>query len=67
METIRALQQTMVATKADKDRILSEVQAEQTVSQNRFQVDLDVSRIDNEELRKPMRNCAENCNAWGSE
>jgi len=32
--------------------ILVEVQAEQTASQNQFQVDLDASRIDNEELRR---------------
>jgi len=52
METIRTLQQTVAASKVDHDRIMAEVQAEQTASQNRFQVDLDTSRTDNEELRK---------------
>ena len=32
METIHALQQTVVASKADQDRILAEVQAEQIAS-----------------------------------
>jgi len=35
-----------------QDRILAEVQAEQTASQNRFQVDLDASQTDNEELHR---------------
>jgi len=43
METIRALQQTVATSKADEDKILAEVQAEQITSQNRFQVDLDAS------------------------
>jgi len=41
METIHTLQQTVVASKDDQDKILAKVQAEQTASQNRFQVDLD--------------------------
>jgi len=36
METIRALQQAVAASKADQDRILAEVQAEQAASQDRF-------------------------------
>jgi len=36
METIRALQQAVAASKVDQDRILAEVQAEQAASQNRF-------------------------------
>jgi len=52
METIRALQQTVAATKADQDRILAEVRAKQVASQDRFQVDLDASRTDNEDLRR---------------
>jgi len=52
METIYTLQQTVAASKTDQDRILAEVQAEQTASQNRFQVDLDVSRTSNEELHR---------------
>ena len=36
METICALQQAVVASKADHDRILAKVQAEQTASQDRF-------------------------------
>ena len=51
METIRALQQTVATSKADEDKILAEVQAEQITSQNRFQVDLDASWTNNEELR----------------
>ena len=52
METIRALQQAVAVSKADQDRILAEVQAEQGASQDRFQVDLAMSRANNEELRK---------------
>jgi len=52
METIHTVQQTVAASKADQDRILPEVQAEQAASQNRFQVDLDASRTDNEELHR---------------
>jgi len=52
METIRALQQAVAASKADQDRILDEVQAEQAASQNRFQDDLATSRANNEELRR---------------
>jgi len=52
METINALQQTVVVSKADQDRFLAEVQAEQVASQKRFQVDLDASQIDNEELHR---------------
>jgi len=36
MKTIRALQQAVAASKANQDRILAEVQAEQTASQDRF-------------------------------
>jgi len=52
MEIIHALQQTVAVSKADQNRILVEVQAEQIASQNRFQVDLDASRTNNKELRK---------------
>jgi len=38
IETIRALQQAVAASKDDQDRILAEVQVEQAASQNRFQV-----------------------------
>jgi len=51
METIRAFQQTVAMFQADQDRILAEVQTEQTASQNRFQVDFDASQTDNKELR----------------
>jgi len=34
METIHALQQTVATSKTDQDRILAQVQAEQTFSQN---------------------------------
>jgi len=47
-----ALQQALAASKADQDRVLVEVQAEQTASQNRFQDDLEASRANNEELRR---------------
>jgi len=52
METIRALLQTVVVSKADQNRILAEVRAEQAASQDRFHVDLDASRTNNEELRR---------------
>jgi len=52
METIRALQQAVVASKADQDKILAKVQAEQAANQDQFQVDLAVSRANNEELRR---------------
>ena len=52
IETIRALQQVVAASKADQDKILAEVQAEQTASQNRFQDDLAVSQANNEELSR---------------
>jgi len=52
METIRALQQAVATSKADQNKILAEVQAEQAASQDRFQVDLVASRTNNEELRK---------------
>ena len=52
METIHALQQTVATSKTDQDRILAQVQAEQTFSQNWFKIDLDASRTDNEELHR---------------
>ena len=52
METIHAFQQAVAASKADQDRILVEVQAEQATSQNRFQDDLAASRANNEELHR---------------
>ena len=52
METIRALQQAVTVSKADQDRILAEVQAEQAASQNRYQHNLVVSHANNEELRR---------------
>jgi len=52
METIYTLQQAVVASKADQDRNLTEVQAEQAASQNRFQNDLVASRANNEKLRR---------------
>ena len=52
METIRAVQQAIAASKADQDRILAEVQAEHAANQNRFQDDLAASRANNEELSK---------------
>ena len=52
METICALQETVATTKTDQDRIMVEVRAEQAASQDQFQVNLDASRTDNEDLRK---------------
>jgi len=52
METICILQQAVAASKADQDRIMAEVQAEQAANQNRFQDDLAGSRANNEELRR---------------
>jgi len=54
METIRALQQAVAASKADQRRILAEVQAEQSASQDRFQVNLVASRANIEELRRDL-------------
>jgi len=52
METIRALQQAVAVSKADQDRILVEVQAEQATSQNWYQDDLAASHANNKELRR---------------
>ena len=52
METIRTLQQAVEASKADQERVLAEVQAEQALRQDQFRIELDVSLRDNEELRQ---------------
>jgi len=49
-ETIRGLQQAVAPSKVHQDRILAEVQAEQTAIQDRFQVDLAASQANNEKL-----------------
>jgi len=55
MDTIRALQQAVAASKVDQDKILAEVQAEQEVSHNRYQNDLVASHVNNEELRRDLQ------------
>jgi len=52
METVHTLQETMTTSKADQERILVEVRAEQALRQDQFRVELDASRTSNEELRR---------------
>jgi len=55
METICALQQIVAASKANQDRILAKVRAEQAASQNRYQNDLAASHAANEDLRRDLQ------------
>ena len=66
METIHALQQAVAASKANQDRILAEVQAEQAASQNRFQDDLAASRANNEELCRANKKLRRDLQCMGS-
>jgi len=66
METIHALQQVVAASKADQDKTLAEVQAEQVASHNRYQNDLAASHANieemhraNEELRRDLQHMGE--------
>jgi len=43
METVNTLQQEVATSKADQERVLAEVQAEQAHRQDQFRVDLDAS------------------------
>jgi len=52
METINTLQETVVSSKADKERLLAEIQVEQALRQYQFRVELDASCTSNEELRR---------------
>jgi len=59
METIRALQQVVAASKADQHRILAEVQAEEAASKDRYQNSLAASHANNEELRGDLQRMGE--------
>jgi len=59
METIHALQQTVVASKADQERILVEVRAKQAISQNHYQNDLATVYRTNKELRRDLHRIGE--------
>ena len=65
METINALQETVAASKADQDRLMVEVRAEQVLRQNQFIVELDALASNeelckaNEELRRDLQRLGE--------
>jgi len=52
METVHTLQQIVAASKADQERVLVEVRAEQALRQDQFTDELDASRTSNEELHR---------------
>jgi len=52
METLHTLQQIVVTSKVDQERVLVEVRAEQALKQDQFRVELDASQTSNEELHK---------------
>jgi len=69
METIRVLQQAMAVSRAEQDRVLAEVQAEQAANQDLVQYDLAVLcanneelHIANEELRRDLQRMGERTN-----
>ena len=51
METVSVLQEAVAASRADQERLMEEVRAEQVLRQDQFK-ELDASRVSDEELRK---------------
>ena len=60
METVSALQEAMTTSKAEQERFMAKVRAEQLLRQDQLIAEIDVSRASNDELRKTnddMMNC----------
>jgi len=65
MKTVSALQEAITTSRAEQERLMAEVRAEQVLRQDQFMAKMDASRASNEEVRKANEELRKNLQQLG--